>query len=107
VQLILSVLQLHQPDTVSGEVTLPSTANPAGAGSASPAVPGSGGRITLRIKRSAGTVEQVTLLPDSNDLDASVEQASEELLKEEDPYPLGCICSARESRTPPSKSLNA
>ena len=89
VQIILGVVQLHPPDTVSGEVTLPGPANPAGAGPASPPVAGSGGRITLRIKRSAGTVEQVTLLHDSNDLDASVEQASEELMKEEDPYPLG------------------
>jgi tetratricopeptide (TPR) repeat protein len=89
VQLILSVLQFHQPDTVSGEVTLPGPAKPAGDGPASPAVAANGGRITLRIRRSAGTVEQVTLLHDSNDLDASVEEASEELLKEEDPYPLG------------------
>ena len=89
VQLILSVLQFHQPDTVSGEVTLPGPAKPARDGPASPAVAASGGRITLRIRRSAGTVEQVTLLHDSNDLDASVEEASEELLKEEDPYPLG------------------
>jgi len=89
VQVILAVIQVRQPDTVSGEVTLSRTAKPAGAGPASPPVAASGGRITLRIKRGANVVQQVTLLPDSNDLDAPIEQASEELLKQEDPYSLG------------------
>lgn len=89
VQVILAVVQLHQPDTVSGEVTLSGAANSAVAGPPTQPIAVSGGRITLRIKRGGGTEEQITLLPDLNNLDASVEQASEELLKQEDPYPLG------------------
>jgi tetratricopeptide (TPR) repeat protein len=87
VEVVLAAVRIRQPDTVNGEVTfaIPTTA----AGMATAPNPTSGGQITLRIKGQTGIVEQVTMLAESNDLDASIEQASKGLLNEEDPYPLG------------------
>ena len=87
VEVVLAAVRIRQPDTVNGEVTfaIPTAA----AGVATAPSPTSGGQIRLRIKGQTGIVEQVTVLAEPNDLDAAIEQASEELLTEEDPYPLG------------------